>query len=338
MLGKQIVFTKLNTAEFLDADYIEPSENEVVVRTAITTLSSGTERANITGDPNVTGGNPAVKPFPKVLGYSSSGTIIAKGSCVNEVEIGDRVVCFWCSHSKYNTIGKEYVVKIDDPSITYEEAAIAFIASFSLAAIRKTHLEIGESALVMGLGLLGQLAVRLLKAAGAVPIIAVDPNPNRRSEALSCGADYAFDPFENDFAQKVKAVSGGGVNVAIEVTGVGAGLDGALDCMAKFGRVALLGCTRNKDFTIDYYKKVHFPGITLVGAHTLARPDFESSAGLFTHADDIKAVMKLCAGGRLDLTSIIKETHSPENCGEVYTRLVNDKDFPVGVQFDWRSI
>ena len=196
----------------------------------------------------------------------------------------------------------------------------------------------GESAIVMGLGLLGQMAVRLLRAAGATPVIAVDPVESRRKDALNGGADEAFDPLEDNFAEKVKKVTKGGANVAIEVTGVGAGFDGALDCMARFGRVALLGCTRNKNFSIDYYKKIHFPGITVVGAHTCARPERESHPGSFTHDDDIKAVLQLCAGNRINLESMIKETHIPKNCQAVYTRLINEKDFPVAVQFDWRNV
>ncbi len=337
MKGKQIVFTKKDTAEFLDAQYKEPKDNEVVVETAISSLSCGTEKANITGDPNVTGGAPGSKPFPRVMGYSSTGVIIDKGKNVKNFDIGDRVICYWGNHSRYNTITEDCIVKLED-GVSFEEGALCFIASFSLAAIRKTRLEIGESAIVMGLGLLGQLAIRLLRTAGAVPIVAVDPVEGRRREALNCGADYAFDPFDKDFAKKVKEVTNGGANVGIEVTGVGAGLDGILDCMARFGRVALLGCTRNKEFTIDYYKKVHFPGITLVGAHTLARPEVESHPGYFTHDDDIKSVMKLCLGKWLDLLSIIKETHSPKDCTEVYTRLINEADFPIGVQFDWRNI
>jgi threonine dehydrogenase-like Zn-dependent dehydrogenase len=205
-----------------------------------------------------------------------------------------------------------------------------------MASIRKTRLEIGESCLVMGLGLLGQIAVKLARIAGAVPIVAVDPVKERREEALRNGADFAFDPFEEGFVANVKRVTGGGANVCIEVTGVGTALDQALDCMAKFGRVALLGCTRNSDFTIDYYRKVHGPGITLVGAHTMARPNVESHAGWFTHRDDIRAALKLVSGKRIDLMGMIKETHKPDDCQEVYTRLVNDKNFPTLVQFDWR--
>ena len=199
-------------------------------------------------------------------------------------------------------------------------------------------MEMGESAMVMGLGILGIIGVKLLRAAGAVPIVAVDPNPERRELAKKCGADFVFDPFEENFAENVKAVTGGGVNVCIEVTGVGAGFNEALDCMKRFGRVALLGCTRNSDFTVDYYKKIHSPGITVIGAHTIARPECESHPGWFTHRDDISSILALISGGRIELDSLVYEVHSPEECPEVYERLVFDKKFPIGVQFDWTKL
>ena len=52
----------------------------------------------------------------------------------------------------------------------------------------------------------------------------------------------------------------------------------------------------------------------------------------------MKTVLKLCAMGRLDLKSLIEETHSPFECDEVYTRLVKDKNFPTVVQFDWSEV
>lgn len=338
MKNKSIIFTEVNTAKLLDkGDIPLLGEHDVKVKTIFSTVSCGTEKANITGDPNVGPSSAGKAVFPRHLGYSSSGIVEEVGEKVSSVKPGDRVVVYWSVHSEYNVLGEENIVKIEDDNISMQEAAVAFITTFPMAAIRKTKLEIGESMLVMGLGLLGQLAVRLAKLAGAVPIVAVDPVKERREEALKNGADFAFDPFEEGFAEKVKAVTGGGVNTCIEVTGVGAGLNGALDCMAKFGRVALLGCTRNSDFSVDYYRKVHGPGITLIGAHTLARPDVESHAGWFTHRDDIITCLKLISHGRLDLKTMIKETHKPEECEEVYTRLVNDENFPVLVQFDWRE-
>ena len=219
-----------------------------------------------------------------------------------------------------------------------QEAALCYIGTFPMAALRKTKLEIGESMLVMGQGILGFLAVIFAKAAGATPVIAVDLVKERREKALKYGADYALDPMEEGFAQRVKELTDGGVNTAIEVTGLGVGLDQCLDCMAKFGRVALLGCTRDENFTIDYYRKVHGPGIQLIGAHTCARPNVESYPGYFTKNDDAKAILKLIEYNRINIKDIVDEIHQPENCAEVYDRLINDKNFPVVSQFDWRKV
>ena len=334
MKAQRIAFTKVNHAELEPVERICTPDG-VMVKTEISTISCGTEKANITGNENVNASGAASVVFPRYSGYSSSGIVIETGSDVKDIKVGDRVVCYWGNHSDINMQPESKIVKIEDENVSFEDAAISFIGTFPLAAIRKTRLEIGESALVMGLGILGQLAVKLLRAAGATPIIAADPVEGRREEALKYGADYAFDPTAPDFAEKVKEVTGGGVNVAIEVSGVGAGLDGALDCMKRFGRVALLGCTRDKNFTIDYYRKVHGPGISLIGAHTIARPDFESHPGYFTHNDDIKAILKLCATGRITLSDMVSKTFSPNECTEVYNELITNKNFPTIAQFDW---
>lgn len=337
MIEKQIVFPEPNVAKFMDMPTVEPGERDIVIKTVVSTISCGTERANYTGDPNVSIYTSEVV-FPRYCGYSSSGIVVKKGAKVTEVEIGDRVAATGAAHRTYATVPMDSCVKIESDKISFEEAAMFFICTFSMAAVRKTGIEVGESALVMGLGILGLFAVQFAHAAGAVPVIAADPIKERRELALKYGADYAFDPLEPDFAQKVNAVTGGGVNAAIEVTGKGAGLDETLDCMARFGRVALLGCTRNSDFTIDYYRKVHAPGISLIGAHTQARPHVESYPGHFTHIDDIKAVMKLCEYNRVNLKQMIMETYSPEECTRIYDRLANDKNFPPVVQFDWRRL
>lgn len=338
MEAKQIIFTQKDKAELLTVEAAEPKENQVMVKTAFSTISCGTERANITGNPHVSiMGGSSVK-FPRSAGYSSSGVVVKVGESVTDIAVGDKVVVCCGKHKTYNTVDRSNVTKIESDKVSMEEAAMMYIATFPLAAIRKTRLEIGESLMVVGLGILGLLAVEQAKAAGAVPIIAVDPVKERRELALKAGADYALDPMEADFVQKVKRITGNGANVAIEVTGKGAGLNTALDCMARFGRVALLGCTRESDFTVDYYHKVHGPGITLIGAHTHARPVVESYPGYFTQQDDIKAMLKLCAADRLHIKELIAETHTPEDCAEVYQRLIFDKNFPPVVQFDWSKL
>ena len=338
MRNRQIVFTAPGIAELLEKEIAAPGPGQVLVKLHVSTISSGTERANVSGDPNIgPASHDPVAHFPRVLGYSSAGTVTQVGEGVTSVAPGDRVAAYWGTHAVYNCLPEKNVVKIEDDNISFSEAALLHIACFPLAAIRKCHLELGESALVMGQGILGQLAVLLLRAGGAAPVIAADPNPVKRERALKLGADFALDPLAPDFAQTVKTITKGGANVAIEVTGIGAGLDGALDCMKPFGRVALLGCTRHSDFTIDYYRKVHGPGISLIGAHTNARPKQESSQGLWTTCDDITALMKLLSCGRLSIIDLIEEVHSPLECREIYRRLCKEKSFPV-VQFDWSDM
>lgn len=338
MISKRIVFTKPNTAQLLDYELSDPKENEIQVALAASTISSGTERANIMGSKTVAWNRPeaAEAIFPRYNGYSSAGVVTKVGAEVTDFAVGERVALSWSTHCQVLNIRAKLAHKLED-SISFSDAALAHIATFPLAAIRKCGLEIGESAIVMGMGILGMIAVTLLKTSGAAPIIAVDPDKTKREKALCIGADYALDPYDPNFAATVKALTKGGSKVGIEVTGIGVGIDGILDCMARFGRVALLGCTRSSDFIIDYYRKVHGPGITLVGAHTNARPARDSFEGWWTEYDDVEAILTLTRLGRIKLSDLVEETHSPEEAPQIYTRLCTEKTFPL-VQFDWGKL
>ena len=337
MQSKNIVFVKENTAKVLLEEVPALQPGQVLVKLQVSTISSGTERANLTGCKTV---SPLVKEpdkaiFPRRGGYSSAGIVEQVGEGVTSVKPGDRVAVSWSTHNQYVVAKESNICPIGNTA--FADAALFHIATFPMAAIRKCRLEMGESAIVMGLGVLGLVALKLLRAAGAAPIIAVDPDPKKREKALACGADFALDPFAADFAEKAKALTNGGAKVGIEVTGIGAGLDGILDCMARYGRVALLGCTRSSDFTIDYYRKVHGPGITLVGAHTKARPEEESAPGWWTQKDDVRALKTMTELGRLTFADMVDEIHGPAEAEEVYTRLAFEKTFPI-VQFDWSDL
>ena len=333
MTSKNIVFIQVEKAELLEQPVWAPKAGEVTVKLAVSSISSGTERANLMGSLRVSvAGDQTEAIFPRYGGYSSAGTVVQVGPDVTDFKVGDRVALSWSRHSQYITLPAKNLCPIGE--LDFADAALFHIGIFPLAAIRKCRLELGESAIVMGLGVLGLLGVSLLRAAGAAPVIAVDPIAQKRQKALQCGADYALDPYDPDFAQQVKELTGGGARVGIEVTGVGKGLDGILDCMAPFGRVALLGCTRDSDFSIDYYHKVHGPGITLIGAHTKARPNEESFAGWWTQKDDMAALAGLTKAGRISFGALVDEVHSPAEAPEIYDRLARESTFPI-VQFDW---
>jgi 2-desacetyl-2-hydroxyethyl bacteriochlorophyllide A dehydrogenase len=334
MKAKQIIFTAARQAELLEVDVSPLNENDVLAEMEYTVVSGGTERAAIMGMPNAGGNN-----FPKRLGYCGIGRVIEIGPAVTSVAVGDRVLVYHGKHMKYNVRPEAEITKVEDDSLPSLEAAFVIIASMGLGGVRRLEIEVGESAMVMGLGLLGIFAVQFCRLSGAYPVIAADLNPARRELALKLGADYALDPSAPDFAEQVKALTKGkGVRATVEVTGKSVAMKQALDCASWMGRISLLGCTRISDCPIDYYQQVHRPGVKLIGAHNLVRPKVESYPHHWTHQDDCKAILDLLSAGRIQVAPIVSRVVSPTEAPEIFRQLCDDPEFPMGTVFDWREI
>ena len=139
MKVKQIVFTKPSVAELLETEIEAPKANEVQVRLAVSTISSGTERANVVGDPNVAPNRAGAVVFPRVLGYSSAGIVEAVGENVTNFKIGDRVAMSWTTHTQVLNIDQNNVYKLPD-NVSFNDGALLHISIFPLAAIRKCRL------------------------------------------------------------------------------------------------------------------------------------------------------------------------------------------------------
>ncbi len=331
MKSKTIVFTKPQTAELLIKDLRQVTGDKVQVKMEYTVVSGGTERACIMGLPNT------APSFPVALGYCGVGHVTEIGEQVKKVAVGDRVLVYHGIHTEYNIVPESDVTKVENDEIDSLDAAFVIIASMGLGGVRKLEIELGESAMVMGLGLLGIFSVQFCRLNGANPVIAVDLNSERRELALQLGADYALDPSDEDFAEKVKTITKGkGVNACVEVTGVSLAMKQALACASWQGRISLLGCTRVSDCGVDYYTQVHRPGVKLIGAHNFVRPKVESYPHHWTHHDDCRAILDMIATRRIDVKSIISRVVKPEDAPIIYTELCNNKDFPMGTVFDWR--
>ncbi len=332
MKARKIVFTKPMTAELLQVETKRLEENDVMVKMQYTVVSGGTERANIMGMPNAGGDH-----FPKTLGYCGVGQVTEIGEGVQNTKVGDRVLVYHGKHTDTNVVPESDVTLVENDAIDSLDASFVIIASMGLGGVRKLEIELGESAMVMGLGLLGMFAVQFCRLSGANPVIAVDLNEERRNLALKLGADYALDPSDKNFTEKVKQITKGkGVNACVEVTGVSAAMKQALECAAWMGRISLLGCTRISDCAVDYYTQVHRPGIKLIGAHNFVRPKVESYPHHWTHHDDCRAILGMIETGRIDVKSMVARVVKPEAAPEIYTELCNDPHFPMGTVFDWR--
>lgn len=338
MKRQSIVFTSVGEVALQDGDVCLLGDHDVLVENEFSAISAGTERACLLDLPNLADEPPG--KFPKTLGYSGVGHVVEVGKDVKSVQPGDRVLTYWGSmHTNYNCMREENVLIVADDALLSEHAVFAIIASFSLNGLRKTRLEIGESGAVVGLGILGLFAVALSRIAGGSPVIASDLSPARRKTALELGAHLTFDPAADNYIEQVKDAARGGVDAVIEVTGQSVALRQALGFVARSGRIALLGCTRVSDTAIDYYRQVHRPGIEIVGAHALARPMLESRPHSWTWKDDVSALWRLMADGRLDMSKVLSAVYAPQDAPAVYQNLAeHHHDFPVGAVFDWKKL
>lgn len=330
---KAIAFTDVGKADLIDWEKPALGPDDVCVRMQYTAVSAGTERANLLDLPNI----PHV-PYPRFLGYSGVGFVTETGENAHKFQKGDRVLVYHGHHWQYNVVKEDQLTKVTDDCIDAREAAFVVIAVMGLGGVRKLELEIGESAMVMGQGVLGVCATQYLALSGANPLIAVDFDEKRLETAKKFGADYTFSPGDPNFVEQVKKVTGGkGVNAIVEVTGSSAAMAQALACASWMGRVSLLGCTRVSDCPVDYYTQVHRPGVKLIGAHNFVRPKMESYPHHWTHQDDCKCTLDLISAGKFHILPLISTIARPSESAQIYQRLVENR-LELGVLFDWDQL
>ncbi len=129
-------------------------------------------------------------PIP--LGYSLAGRVVAAGGDAGGFAEGDRIACAGASvanHAEYNAVPKNLSVRIPE-GVSDEDASFVTLGAIALQGVRIAQPTLGERVVVMGLGLIGQITVQLLKANGC-RVIGFDPNPARAALALEMGADMA---------------------------------------------------------------------------------------------------------------------------------------------------
>ena len=131
---------------------------------------------------------------PLALGYSSAGTVIGVGDGITSIRLGDRVACAgvgYAVHAEVANVPRLLVARIPASSdISFEEAAFTTVGAVALHGIRTADVKLGDVVAVIGLGLLGQLTVQVLKAAGC-RVIGMDLNAKRAELAQRLGANQA---------------------------------------------------------------------------------------------------------------------------------------------------
>jgi predicted dehydrogenase/threonine dehydrogenase-like Zn-dependent dehydrogenase len=130
---------------------------------------------------------------PSAPGYSSAGTVVEVGEGIIDIRVGDRVACAgagYAIHAEFACIPRMLLARIPSANVSFESAAFTTVGAVALHAVRSAEVKLGEVVAVIGLGLLGQLAVQILRAAGST-VIGLDLVQERAALAGSMGATAA---------------------------------------------------------------------------------------------------------------------------------------------------
>lgn len=144
------------------------------------------------------------------LGYSLAGTVEAVGVGLDEFAVGDRVACAGegiACHAEFVFVPRNLCVRVPD-GVDLKDAAFATVGAIALQGVRQAGVTVGENVLVIGLGLVGLLAVQILSAAGC-QVIGVDPDPQKLELARQCGAELALWLSEPSLEEIIAAATGG---------------------------------------------------------------------------------------------------------------------------------
>jgi len=193
------------------------------------------------------------------IGYSAAGVVSEVGSEVVGFSVGDRVACAGAgiaNHAEFINVPVNLAARVPD-GVSLEHACTATLGAIALQGVRRTAPTLGETVGVIGLGIIGQLTVQLLRASGA-RVVAVDIDPARVATAVRSGLAHGIDPAVDSFVERIVKLTDGYGADAVIVTAATASNDvihEAMQACRKKRRVVLVGDVGLNLRRSDMYEK-----------------------------------------------------------------------------------
>lgn len=247
---------------------------------------------------------------PQPLGYACAGVVVAVGDGVDGFAPGDRVACAgagYANHAELVVVPENLVVQVPN-ELALDRAAYATLGAIAMQGVRVADPRLGEVVAVIGLGLIGQLAVQLLRAAGC-RVLAIDIDPKRISEALEQGATWGATPGDDHEAWKNQATQGFGADIALVTAASESStpIELAADLCRMKGRVACVGATAmDLDRRTFYEKELELRMSMSYGPGRYDRRyeelglDYPISYVRWTENRNLRAFVNLAAAGDID--------------------------------------
>jgi L-iditol 2-dehydrogenase len=259
---------------------------------------------------------------PLVMGHEAAGVIAEVGANVSRFHAGDRVtfdstvycgVCFHCRRGEVNLCDNRMVLGVScqqyrrhgafaelvsvpqhilyalPDSVSFEQAAMVEPVSIAFHAVNRTPMKLGESVVVVGSGMIGQLIIQTARIRGCGKLIAIDLEDSKLEMAAKFGADAVINSGRPDLEARILELTGGGADIAFEVAGTGPAFAVAVASLRKGGILTLIG---------NVSPKVEMPL-----AHVVTRE--VSLLGSCASAGEYPACIDMMARGKINVEALM---------------------------------
>ena len=278
---------------------------------------------------------------PVALGYSSAGTVLEVGPGVEHFTNGERVACAgqgYAGHAEVVSVPVNLCVKVPQ-NVEFESAAFVALGGITLEAVRTARVSVGERVVVIGLGLLGQLAVQILRAAGCYAV-GMDIDARKAELALEHGADAAVTDY-GELAELCRVHTGGhGADAAIifATTASNEPLEWAAELCSERGRVVVVGQVKMDVPRKPFYDK----GLELVVSrswgpgvydedYSKKNVDYPYGYSRWTANRNLEEFLNLLAKGAVTTDYLITHRFPIEQATDAYELILSGKEPYTGV-------
>ena len=334
MQATQIFFPERNKVALETVALPPLGSHDVLVRTEVSLISAGTELTNLLGDRED-------QPFPKYPGYSNVGVVERMGDQVADFAVGDRVLSNGrhASHhvvkrAKDRTGAPQTLLRVPkgvDPA----DATFTTLGAVAMHGIRKAEPKLGQTAAVVGQGVVGQLLCQLLRLNGVHPVIGIDVFPARLEAGVQSGTPVLINASEGDVVQRVMEATGGaGVTYGYDATRSGTAIRTLMDMAAQSGKILLVGSIP-RIVEIPLFDPLQTKELSIIGVLQPRSPMIAHPYYPWTQERNRAEILQLLARDALRVDHLITHRMAPEQAPETYEMIARGGSDWLGVAFAW---
>ena len=287
-------------------------------------------------------------PFPDIpagIGYSSAGIVVEKGAQIKNLNIGDSIACAGSPHSTLMYVPKNLFVKIPK-GVSFEEASFLALGSIAMHGVRRAKPEFGDTFVVIGMGIIGQITAQILKNAGCT-IAVTDVIDSRLQLAEKLGCSISINASKKDSVKIVRNYTQGmGADGVIVCAGSKSSepLLQALEMCRDKGRIVLVGAVPvNLPRLPLYQKEIDFfisrsygPG-RYEGNYEDKGLDYPIEEVRWTENRNMEEFLELLSEGRIDVKSLITHIFPFEKAADAYDTIIKKPGETLGVLLGYQD-